>query len=328
MSYLPFNITRMIEFAKIMSPQELKDFYQNILNTNNNKKDSSEISLNQNHDLLVQSYYDYEEEQIKIFSNQRKEITKSILLWNNKECCCGKKLRLIESAYGTFWGCPNYSDKSTKHITLNTNEGAFLEHKLQNTRIRINAHWATDILRKTKLDKFIKAKELITFYINYGYEDLREKYGYKPTIESISGYVNAKIKSRIEEKEITEHLTNLFSNSKPQIGINYKLENQNPKVAIIDLILSNDETVYVVEIKRSNYDIKLEQLKLYYSLICFILKENSDERKCKATFLIYNKEVYSFSNDEKYVVFNELEKCKCEKEIIEKLEENCQINGR
>lgn len=318
----------MIEYAKVMSPEELKGFFKNISNIYNTKKDSSGKSLNQNHALLVQSYYDYEEEQIKIFSDQKKEIIKSIQLWNNKVCCCSTKLKLIESAYGNFWGCPNYKNKSIKHLTFNSNEGAFLENKLGNTRIRINAHWTTDILRRTKLDKSIKAKELVTFYTSFGYEDLREKYGYKSTIESISGYVNAKIKSRVEEKEITEHLTNLFTTSKPQIGINYKLENQNPKVAIIDLILSNNETVYVVEIKRSNYDIKLEQLELYHSLISFILMEKDDTRKCKAVFVIYNKEEYSFSNNEKYVVFDQLNKCECEKEIIEKLDTNCQINGR
>ena len=53
-------------------------------------------------------------------------------------------------------------------------------------KIKINAHWTTDIIRKVNAVKKIKSSQLLKFYEEIGLDDLRVKYGYKKTMTSIS----------------------------------------------------------------------------------------------------------------------------------------------
>lgn len=319
----------MIEYANIMSSNELSNFFQSISQLYDFKKNNSKVSLLENGELLVNAYYEYERESIKVFSDQRKEIKNSIKAWNEKKCMgCGSKLNLIESDYSNFWGCPNYRNKNVAHTTFNVNQGHYLSEKLERSHVRIDAHWATHILRKTNLKETIKAKELIDYYLETGLEDLREKYGYQSTIESISGYINAKRNSRVEEEEITKHLTKLFPMSQIQMGIKYKLVDEKEKVAIIDLILSDNDVVNIIEIKRSNFDIKPEQLKLYHSLVSFVLSNKSDKRICQGIFIVYKKENYSYSDETKYIIFDKLKNIDSKEKVSSIFEKEVEINGR
>ena len=193
--------------------------------------------------------------------------------------------------------------------------------------MRINANWATDIIRKNDLKSTVLASDLLRFYDNIGFEDLREKYGYRNSIDRISGYLKAKKESSKEEKEINQHLSKLFPKSSIQTGIKYKLKEQPEKVAIVDLILSNESTVNIVEIKRSRLDINGEQLKLYHSLITHILKSNNDNRICKSLFLVYNKMDYDFPNNDKYLLYDEIKNVFSLDIISTKFEENIYIYG-
>jgi len=318
----------MIESAQILSKQELTSFFLSISKSYNSKKINAINVLETNKQLLIDSYYELESEQVKEYYAHKKDLLKLKSFWDNKICdVCESKLRLVESDYGDFWGCPNYKDTENKHRTFSIKTDEYLIQRFQDAKVRINSNWATDIIRKNEMKSIVTASDLLRFYDSIGFEDLREKYGYRNSIDRISGYLKAKKESSIEEKEINQHLSKLFSKSSIQTGIRYKLKDQPEKVAIIDLILSNNSTVNIVEIKRSKLDINEEQLKLYHSLICHILHQTGDNRICKSLFLVYNKMEYDYPIDCKYLLYDEIKHIFSEDIISSKFDENLYTYG-
>lgn len=319
----------MIEYAKIMEQIELKEFFDSIKKLSESKKTIADEYLYENQDSFIKAYYEYEEIQIKEYQKQKNEINELYDCWLKKVCFgCSSTLKLIDSDYGKFWGCTNFRDKSKEHKNFSLNYEEIHKSRKKGVKVRINAHWATDILKITNSRNKIKASQLLRFYEEIGIDDLRVKYGYKETIKSISGYVTAKRNSFKEELEITEKLSEHFPKHKSQLGIRYKLKSEIERVAIIDFILSDDKDVYVIEIKRSVYDIKQEQLKLYFELMDYIMNDVNDERNCRALFIVYNKETYSFNNDEKYILYDHLKNIDSKKYLKSLFKENAEINGR
>ena len=319
----------MIDYAKIMEPIELKEFFDSIKNSSESKKTIADNYFYDNQDLFTEAYYDYEQIQIDEFENQKNELNRLYECWQTKNCFgCSSKLKLIDSDYGQFWGCPNFRDKSKDHKNFSLNYEEIHASRKESTKVRINAHWATDIIRKTNSEKKLKASQLLRLYEKIGFDDLRVKYGYKKTMKSISGYVTAKRNSFKEEVEIINQLSKYFPKSNSQLGIRYKLKSDIEKVAILDFILSDNKDVYVIEIKRSVYDIKSEQLQLYYDLMSYIMNNVEDKRNCKALFIVYNKETYSFSRDENFVLYGHLKNIDSKQYLKSLFDENSTKNGR
>jgi len=309
-----------------MSPDELTQFYQSISLSYANKRNAAHVSLHKNLSILTDAYHEYEKKNIKVLLDQKADLQNSRKLWGEKKCGgCGSKLNQIVSDFGEFWGCPRFRDASVAHTRFSANQEALFSYKEKKLKVRINAHWATDILKNTNLTASISAKDLIGFYTDLGLEDMREKYGYKSTVDSISGYVNAKKNSGIEEVIVTEHLTKLFQKTQVQMGIRYKLEGEREKVAIIDLVLSDSHLVNIIEIKRSSYDVKPQQLKLYYSLVSHILSDNGDKRKCQAVFIVYNREDYPYSDGTKYLLYDDIRHIQIKETLVKIFEENSQL---
>lgn len=319
----------MIEYAKTMEPTELKEFFDSIKNLSESKKTIADNYFYDNQDLFTKAYYEYEQIQINEFENQKNELSRLYECWQTKTCFgCNSKLRLIDSDYGKFWGCPNFRDKSEEHKNFSLNYEEIHASRKKGIKVRINAHWATDIIRSTNSEKKLKASQLLRLYEKIGFEDLRAKYGYKKTMKSISGYVTAKRNSFKEEVEIIEQLSKYFPKSNSQLGIRYKLKSDIEKVAILDFILSDNKDVYVIEIKRSVYDIKAEQLQLYYELMDYIMNNLEDKRNCKALFIVYNKKTYSFSSNENFVLYEDLKNIDSKQYLKSLFDENITINSR
>ncbi len=327
-SSIHISKTIMIEFAKIMKPKELKEFYDSIKKLNESKKTRADSYFYEKKDFFIKEYYDYETLQIETYHNQKRELLRLKDCWDKKICFgCGSRLRLINSDYGSFWGCSNYRDKLLNHKTFQLHYEDEYKTKYSNLRVKINAHWATDIIRKTKSQKTLKASQLINLYEEIGLEDLRKKYGYKNTMQSISGYVTARKKSFKEEVEITSTLSKFFPKSNIQLGIKYKMEGANERVAIIDFILSDKNIVYIIEIKRSVSDIKSKQLKLYFDLMIHIMNQVGDARECKALFIAYNKRDVPFRIDGKYVLFRNVKNVNSKENLMSIFNRNAEIEG-
>lgn len=319
----------MIEYAKIMEPTELKEFFDSIKKLSESKKTIADNYFYDNQDLFTEAYCEYEQIQIDEFENRKNELNRLYECWQAKTCFgCNSKLSLIDSDYGKFWGCPNFRDKSKEHKNFNLNHEEIHASRKKGIKVRINAHRATDIIKSTNSENMLKASQLLRLYEKNGFDDLRAKYGYKKTIKSISGYVTAKRNSFKEELEIIEQLSKYFPKSNSQLGIRYKLKSDIEKVAILDFILSDNKDVYVIEIKRSVYDIKAEQLQLYYELMDYIMNNAEDKRNCKALFIVYNKETYSFSSDENFLLYEAVKNIDSKQYLKTLFDENVTINVR
>ena len=315
----------MIEYAHIMSKQELSDFFSSIIDKEKSKKSKAVDLLVKNKEILLNDHFQFEQKQVDQYYLERRNLLEIRNHWRKKTCDgCGAKLKIV---FDQFWGCPNYKDGSKKHRTFALNYEEYIIERLQNHHVRIDANWATTILRKNNLQPPATASDLLDFYEEFRMDDLREKYGYKKSKERISGYVRAKRKSLKEEKEIAAHLKKFFLKNNSQIGIRYKLSEQSERVAIVDLILSDDENVYIIEVKRSALDLNEEQLKLYQQLIQFTLRQANDNRICKALFIVYNYMTIYFPIDYKYLLFDNVKDVVSKNLIISHFNRNLFING-
>jgi hypothetical protein len=160
------------------------------------------------------------------------------------------------------------------------------------------------------------------FYASEGLEDLREKYGYKNSMESISGFVSANLNSKKEEIEIKDFLKQFFNKTSYQVYVKFKRKEESEKVRIIDLIVSDEETVYLIEIKRHNFYINEEQLELYYELVDYLMKTRNDIRELKSLFIV-NEFYENTFNQVKCVQFESLKLKNKKVEILTEL--NSQI---
>ena len=85
---------------------------------------------------------------------------------------------------------------------------------------------------------------------------------------------------------VFDYFKKVFKNCERKIQIKYKRTNEKIRRVYLDLIVSNETTVYIIEIKRGCLDTNEEQINLYFDLIYYLLKSKNDKRKCYATFLV------------------------------------------
>ncbi len=277
-------------------------------------------------DKVIDSYKTYEFTKLVKHKNRQDEIATLSNLWKWKRCkLCNTKLRLRHSDYRDFWGCPNYDNGDGIHTTFSVDYETELSNKRLSCKVQIGAEWVTDILKNTDLQEKIKAKELLFFLNQNGYEDLRIKYNYdRTTLDRISGYVKANQASREEENIVYDYFKKLFEKCERKIQIKYKKPNDKLRRVYLDLIVSNEKAVYIIEIKRGCLDTKEEQISLYFDLVNVLLKSKNDKRKCYATFLVFNKEGDYWSNyiKHKILYFDEVKYINKKTVIEKKLRQN------
>jgi hypothetical protein len=285
------------EYVTSMSEDEKEQYISSFSNSKKYRENKAFQYLSSiESNLLVQ----YEKVDQTIINNYRKELKEyhdKRKAWETKTCqVCQSKLNKINGDFGTFWGCPNYRNNEVTHSKFSSNQEEYLNSQKNNLKPRINRDWATDIKKELKLPPYITATNIIDFLDYNGCEDLRAKYNYKSTKESISGYVNANKFSKKEEKEVFKILEKKnFRKLQKQFYIKYKRTNEVEKIAVLDTLLSHDNKVYIIEIKRFFMYINDAQLELYYYLISQMLSVKKDTREVIPLFCISNKEEYDLT---------------------------------
>lgn len=285
------------EYVKPMSEVEKSDCFNKFSQANKNKSSQAFQFLSSIENKLVAQYEKVDQ---NIFDNYKKDVKEyydKLKAWETKTCQgCKSKLNKINGDFGDFWGCPNFRNKEVIHSKFSLNHEEYLNSQKNNIKPRIHKDWATDIKKELQLPSNITATNIIDFLEYIGCEDLRAKYNYKTTKESISGFVNANKDSKKEEKEVYEKLEQKnFKKLHKQYYIKYKKTNESEKVAILDILLSNENKVYIIEIKRFLMYANDEQLDLYFNLISHMLREKKDNREVKPLFCISNKEEYDLN---------------------------------
>lgn len=287
---------KQIEYAKVMSNEEKKSLIHFFKSKDEKQNSKCEKLMIDNKDLLINAYMDYNMKVISERDMRLREVNKKINLWNKKECVCGKPMRFVDG-YG-FWGCTDYMNKEKEHSNFNSSTADNLSNQFDYClKVRVNKDWATEIIRDNNFRDKIKAKQLILFYDSIGLEDLRSKYGYKSTIESISSYVNANEESKKEERKVTDFMANIFGIINSQLALKYKIQGEKEKTCIIDLITSDDEDVFLIEIKRNTTNVDDEQLSLYNDIIKCVMNTTGDTRELTPLFIISNLDGYDDPNE-------------------------------
>lgn len=298
-----------LEYVHIMQTNEVKSY---ISKFREKAKQTNSITPKYR-DSLIDKYHKVEKSCFDKYKIDLDNFKKESQLWKIKKCNCGSNLNFVRNY--KFWGCPKYQiNNNIKHITFSENHAQILSNKYENIKVRISRDWCTDILKSLNLNKKIKAKELLLFFISNNLNDLRYKYGYNPTIETISSFVKANRRSKIEELEIKDFLEDHFNKSSFQTYIKYKLQNEYERIKILDLIVSDKKSVYLIEIKRNDSFLDLNQLNFYSDLMKKIMLDNNDKRQLKKLFIVYEENEYSYAKL-KFVNFKFLKTLSSKKEI-------------
>lgn len=302
-----------IEYVRIMSKNEISIHIENLSRHYITKNDNSLKYLSNIKSELIQEYDNVNKIIIDNYNAELKKYFDKLNAWETKTCLgCNATLNKIDSDFGTFWGCPNFKDKSIEHSKFSINQGEYLKQRKNTLYPRINRDWVTDIKKKLNIPSNISATNILDFFEFHGFEDLREKYNYKTTKESISGYISGNKESKKEEKIIYEKLKEKkFDKLLNQYYLKYKLvDSQKENMAIIDVLASINNKVYIIEIKRTLNDIKEEQLSLYTDLIKFLLLKKKDNRKVLPLFCIFNRgdfDLKYFKPNHKFIYSDEID---------------------
>ena len=304
-----------------MKGQALNDYLTNIRKPHQEKKNKATPILQQYRDMLLAEYQKIEQTALQDYTDRHNALLLRKKAFDDKTCQhCHQKLRLVQTEYRAFYGCPAYRD-GEDHSSFPINYEEQFHEQLHWVKIRINMDWLTNILKTTGLKGRVRASDLLDFLQEQGYDDLRDKYGLSSTQRLITNLVRTKQASTREEKEIATFLKAFFVNNVQQQGIRYKLQTEQETIAIIDLIVSNDKTVYLLEIKRHPHNIHEYQLSLYQSLLQHIMDQAADPRRIQPVFLVYNTPEYPVPFlAGSYVLYDEIKPLKDAAAIISKFD--------
>ena len=283
-----------IEYAKIMTKSEVDSFYSFLKSKQGIEVDFDAYKsriieihnrINKECESILNNRY---EEHIEEVSNYNDYVNEVNLLIKNKKCLCGGNLRYISSY--NFWGCLNYKDSSQHHFNFNGKDlPYFKEREYRNIEYFkysiLSNNWLKDILNELNVKS--RPIRLYEYIMKIGLEDLKSKYNNLKSENVLTSLNNTKSRTKKEEIEIYDYFSMLGLKLNKQLPIKYKLKGQKEKKCFIDLVLSNEDYIFVVEIKTNSDSLNYEQLELYDSLIRFM--ENK-KRYVKPIFVIYNSE--------------------------------------
>lgn len=267
----------MIEEVKIMSKSEIENYINFFKNNKKEQFDFSQYSKE-----IHYQYIEIERSIIEDYNEKRTQRMNRKRKFDEKICDCGLKMRYIND-YG-FWGCPDYQNKDKKH---NTFSNIYNEYPI---RYDIPPNWLKIILRELKIDKKTTTKDLLAYLEYNHYDDLRLKYRDQDTVVTTDGFNKAKFNSNKTELAILKILEDNGFKTKSHLYIKYKLFNENKhRVCIPDIIASDCNVVFLIEVKENEMYVDKKQLKLYYDLMKKIMDHNKDTRYLCPLFIIGDK---------------------------------------
>lgn len=281
-----------IEYSHLLTDKSLAEHINAIRAPNREKKNKAGPILEKNKDILIAEYHKVEQRAIQEFKDRHNELRLQKNAFDKKECeHCQRPLKFIRNDYQDYYVCPEFRD-GNQHSKFYVDLEERIQARLPGIKIRIEMDWLTNILKATALRDQIRASDLFKFLEEHGFDDLRAKYGLSGTKRLITSLTRAKQASTQEEREIAAFLRPFFSKCAQQQGIRYKLQGEKDNIAILDLIVSDDKTVYLLEIKREPLYISEHQLTFYQALLQHIMEKAGDRRRIHPVFLVYNTPEY------------------------------------
>lgn len=248
------------------------------------RKRKREISDNEK-EVLLKAYSDYQNKLLESSKEKIGNYQQKLNLWNSKTCYCGGKLRYITGF--DFWGCENYKDKSSSHITFQGKNATVYP-----ISFLVSVNWVTEILQSAGLRGEITPKDCYKFFIQSGLEDLRIKYGFRSTEENMMTFIKAKSRSQEQEDLALSYLQTVYDKVLYQQCITFKEVGKKESFCIPDFIVSSEFEVKIVDAKLDYANDK--KMDKYVELISFLMRQKEDLRPVSGAHIMYEKSVSEY----------------------------------
>jgi hypothetical protein len=284
--------------VKLMTTEEVANFKTKVYGSGSEKKQLSSDYCAKNINDIIQKHKDYKD----IHLNNAYEKSVNWTLSNNEKikennkivndvkngikhfCICGSELRFVSNF--NFVGCSNWNNQNQKHISFN-------ERQINNV-IEYNDFISTYEFSTTYLNDFKKHYKMDFIMSSILYEYLFEVYKQNCYCKNLNynnyqNGVNSQKESKKQELIIKSICLNKFKKVVDQLHFSLKIDNKF-SVRIFDLVCSNDDYIYILEIKKHKDLQDVLKLNLYQDILKQYLTQINDTRPVKSYTIVYEGE--------------------------------------
>ncbi|PPK83804.1 hypothetical protein CLV84_4324 [Neolewinella xylanilytica] len=281
--------------VKFLSSHEREIWLKNITRKYENDLRQSFNILELLKSQILDAYHSIENDAIKIFHEDKIKLRGRLKLINEQICDkCGAKIERTTGPYGDYLICPNYHyGEGHSKLSYSYINDEYIQRLHNNCHVRIRSNWLFQIRQIVDVPESAKASHLLQYLLVNGYEDLRLKYGYRETNKTIGGFVLASSNANETELKTCDILESHFDTVIHQLGIKYKLnEGSKMEYRFIDILASNEQAVYIIEVKRDAMFFDDNQISLYYNLVKHAMAERHDNRRLYPVFVVQEDPSY------------------------------------
>lgn len=269
----------ILEYAKPMTTREVNAFFKSLEDDRQKNYRKSLDLLTRYKDILLEehrtydAYFAEECEKVRILREEAQKVKDA------KVCVCGAKIRYVSGSYN-FWGCSSYHNREVEHRNY---EDRSIEHAFP---WPVPNHWISDIRNKLNLPKSLRTGHIYHFYLDNGYADLLLKYTGVSSEKVVYKLCDTRDKAKSFEKEQFEIICSMLNKCAFQFAIRYKYQGSKEKISFLDILGSDDKTVYIYECKTTKRDIDIFQRDTYIELVQRILDDLAIRKDIKFVYLI------------------------------------------
>jgi hypothetical protein len=284
--------------VKLMTTEEVANFKTKVYGSGSEKKQLSSDYCAKNINDIIQKHKDYKDIHLK--NAYEKSIIWNLLnnekiIENNKIvndvkngikhfCVCGSELRYVNNF--NFVGCSNWNNQSEKHISYNERTiNKIIEYDDFINTYEFPALYLNDFKNYYNLN-FIMVSILQEYLFQvYKQECYSERLNFN-TYQKVS---NSQRESKKQELIIKSICLNKFKKVVDQLHFSLKIDNKF-SVRIFDLVCSNDDYIYILEIKKHKDLQDVLKLNLYQDILKQYLTQINDTRPVKSYTIVYEGE--------------------------------------
>lgn len=161
--------------------------------------------LKNKREIIIHTYHSINAKIVDEYINEIQLLLNELGSFKESRCYkCRSFLQFVDLRYDNYLSC--LSKKcSNQHKYRYDYEQRILK-RIRTFKYYVDYRWYIELKEKCNLSKKVKNKLLFNFLKVNGLQDLREKYGYQPTFDSLSGLFRAKERANDLEAEICKIL--------------------------------------------------------------------------------------------------------------------------
>lgn len=277
---------KSLMYSKWVHPSELLSFIKSIQTKNEANYRKNKFYLEKRKQKILETFELVVDKYQQEYNLQAKRIESYKNAYDNDTCTCGAPVRFIESH--NFYGCTNYTDKSSYHFNFFNRTFQDAEYYLNRTPYINTNQWVNEVRSLADIDKSVSTSNVFQFLIENGKYDLSLVYCNRPTEDIVNRYKGAKKRSLIFEEEARQRLIKRHPKDKviAQQAIKYKYFDQQEKFAICDFIVTTQDKVIIYEAKLDEMYTDEVQKEKYVELVNYIIQSKNIEFELEFKYIV------------------------------------------